>query len=101
MAYLLGALIGGFFITTLVGLLVGLAFKSKQPAERAIRASILGWIFCGILAGFGMADGGPFRFDAIIYYLPGSILAFFYLRSHYGKMWVEADEDEELRSTFE
>jgi hypothetical protein len=54
-------------------------------------AAITGWIICGVLAGFGKADGGPFRWDAILSYLPGAIGAFFYLRWHYGKMW-NADE---------
>lgn len=46
-----------------------------------------------------MADGGPFRFDAGLYYIPGAIIAFFYLRWHYGKAWID-DEKEELERTF-
>lgn len=100
MAYLLGTLVGGFLLTTLIGLLVGLAFKSREPVDRAARAAFLGWIFCVVLAGFGMADGGSFRFDAIVYYTPGAILAFFYLRWHYQKMWSD-DDSEELKHTSE
>lgn len=96
MASLLGAFVGGFFISTLVGLLIGLAFKRKEPSERAIVAAMGGWIVCAILAGFGMADGGPFRFDAGLFYLPGAIAAFFYLRWHYGKMWKPDEEEVEL-----
>lgn len=93
MAALLGMIVGGFFITTLLGLLVGLAFKSQEPDQRALRAAILGWLGTSVTAGFGMADGGPFRFDAGFYYLPGAIAAFFYLQWHYRKMWREEEED--------
>lgn len=93
MAYLLGTFIGGFLLTTLFGLLIGLAFKAKEPAERAAPAAIGGWIACAVLAGFGMADGGPFRLDAGLYYLPGAVAAFFYLRWHYGKMWHDDEAD--------
>jgi hypothetical protein len=96
MAYLLGAFVGGFLLSTLVGLLIGLAFKRKEPSERAIIAAMGGWIGCAILAGFGMADGGPFRFDAGLSYIPGAIAAFFYLRWHYGKMWNPDEEEVQL-----
>lgn len=101
MAYLLGSFVGGFLAATLIGLLVGLGFKSKAPTERALFAAFFGGIVCGLLAGFGMADGGPFRFDAILVYAPGAVAAFFYLRWHYGKMWRDdADQQEELEATF-
>jgi len=88
MAYLLGAVFGGVFITILVGLLIGLAFKSKEPTERAAFAAVFAWIICSFLAGFGMSNGRDFRFDVSLYYLPGAIITFFYLRWHYGKMWT-------------
>ena len=100
MAYLIGGLVGGFFAATLIGLLVGLAFKRKPPSERALSAAFFGWIVCGVIAGFGMADGGPFRFGAILLYAPGAVAAFFYLRWHYGKMWRDEDEADELTNTF-
>lgn len=93
----MGQLIGGFFAVTLLGLLFGMAFKSKEPDPRALAATICAWICASVLAGFGFANGGPFRFDASLFYLPGAIGAFFYLRWHYGKMWT-ADEDENYAS---
>ena len=89
----LGELIGGAFATILLGLLCGLAFKSKEPDQRAVAAALCAWVCASILAGFGMADGGPFRFDASLRYLPGAIAAFFYLRWHYGKMWSEEQDE--------
>ena len=85
MAYLLGATVGGFLVTTLFGLLFGRAFKSKEPFERAIIAALLGWVVCAVIAGFGKADGGPFRFDAGLAYIPGALGAFFLLQRRYEK----------------
>ena len=82
-------MVGGAVACILLGLLIGLAFKSQKPLSRAAIASTGAWLFSGLLAGFGMADGGAFRTDAILIYLPGAVLAFFYLRWHYGKDWVE------------
>jgi peptidoglycan/LPS O-acetylase OafA/YrhL len=89
----MGQLIGGFFATTLLGLLIGLAFKSKEPDPRALSATMCAWVCASILAGFGMADGGSFRFDAALMYLPGAAGTFFFLRWHYGKMWTPDEED--------
>jgi hypothetical protein len=77
MSFLLGSLVGGFLVTTLMGLLIGLAFKTKEPGERALVAAMTGFVICFVLAGVGMADGGSFRFDAGLYYVPGAIAAFF------------------------
>jgi Ca2+/Na+ antiporter len=95
MAALLGMFVGGLLFTALLGLLVGLAFKSKKPTERALVATLLAWLTASVVAGFGMADGGPYRFDAGFYYLPGAIVAFFYLQWHYRKMWRDDDESVE------
>ena len=99
MGYLLGSFVGGFLITTLIGLLIGLAFKKKEPDQRALVAAMGGCLVSCSLAGFGMADGGPFRFDAGLYYLPGAIAAFLYLRWHYGKMWNDDDDTGEVETT--
>lgn len=87
--YSIGSFVGGAVAVTLLGLLIGLAFKSKPPSERAMLAAFMGCLVAGLVAGFGMADGGSYRFDAIFLYIPGAIVAFFYLRWHYGKDWVE------------
>lgn len=93
----MGYLIGGFLATTLLGLLFGLAFKSKEPDPRALAATICAWISASIVAGFGFANGGPFRFEATLMYLPGAVGTFFFLRWHYGKMWTPDDEDISMR----
>lgn len=92
MAALLGMFVGSFIGTTLLGLLVGQAFKSKKPTERAAIAAVIGWLIASVVAGLGMANGGSYRFDASLYYMPGAVAAFLYLQWHYGKMWRD-DED--------
>jgi len=85
----MGQILGGAIAVWLLGLLCGLAFKSKEPGERALFAALTAWVLAGVLAGFGMADGGPFRFDAILLYLPGAILAYFLLKRRYDGEWVD------------
>lgn len=89
----MGELIGGAIATTLLGLLFGLAFKSKEPDPRAFLATVGAWIGASIIAGFGKADGGSFRIDASLDYLPGAVVTFFYLRWHYGRMWKDNEEE--------
>jgi peptidoglycan/LPS O-acetylase OafA/YrhL len=88
----MGQLIGGFLATALLGLLFGLAFKSKEPDPRALAAAICAWLFASLVAGFAMANGEPFRLEAALIYLPGAVGTFFFLRWHYGKMWTPDEE---------
>jgi hypothetical protein len=92
-------LLGGVVAMCLLGALCGLAFKRKEPGERALAATIAAWVLGSIIAGFGMADGGPFRFDASLIYLPGAIVAYFFLSWHYRKNWVEDEEEGEPTQT--
>lgn len=88
-----GAIVGGVIWGYLFGLLAGLAFKRKEPDERALIAVICAWVLVSIVAGFGMAHGGPFDMTAGLRYLPGATVAFFMLRRHYWKLSSD-DEDE-------
>lgn len=87
--YYAGTFVGSSIACILLGLLMGLGFKSKAPNVRALFAAGIAWVLAGFIAGFGMANGGPYRFDAIVTYLPGALIAFFYLRWHYRKDWIE------------
>lgn len=84
----------------LLGLLSGLAFKSKDPDERAIYSALIAWIVIAAVAGWGFADGDSYRWDAGIMYIPAAIIVFFMLRKHYRGLWESADTDE-LEKTFE
>ena len=61
----------------------------RHPALAIFLMLALLTLVSALLAGFGMANGGPFRFDSFLNYAPGAILAFVYLRWHYQKMWRE------------
>lgn len=76
----------------LIGLLVGLAMKAKEPDERALYAALGAWIITYALAGWGFANGGPYRFDAGLMYIPAAAIAFLMLRHHYLRMWRPDDE---------
>ena len=91
MAWLLQAL-GGIFAMVFVGALAGLFFKRFEADDRALYAAIAGWLLGSIIAGFAMADGGPFRWDAALIYAPGALAAYFILRAHYRRREVQEDE---------
>jgi hypothetical protein len=90
---LMGEIVGGALLVISLGLLIGKAFRSKAPNLRAVLAAGTAWVAAGILAGFGMARGEVFRFEAILIYLPGAVIAFLYLRWHYGKDWIDDEGD--------
>jgi hypothetical protein len=77
----------------LLGLVVGLPFKSKEPKERAAYAAILTWVAVFILTIWSLGFGAGF------YYLPAAIVVYFMLKRHYLQLW-QPDEDE-LERTFE
>jgi hypothetical protein len=74
---------GGAIVISLVGLLVGQAFRSKEPTDRAVYATSLSWAICTVLTGLLMAKDGSFWLEAPLYWCPGAILALFYLGSHF------------------
>ena len=92
----LGETVGFLFAALpmyLLGLLAGLPFKSKEPQERALYASILVWVAVFLLTIWSMSFGAGF------YYVPAAIIVYFMLRRHYLRLWEpDADEPEQ---TFE
>ena len=100
--YLVGFFVGAILACLpvyLIGLLVGLFLQSKEPDERAMYAAIGAWLAVYVLSGFGFANGGTFRFDAGLLYIPAAVIAFFMLRYHYRRLW--RPHDGELERTFE
>lgn len=88
---------GGAVAVYFLSLLCGLLFKTQEPTERALFAAIAGLIISSVLAGFGMADGGSFRFDAVVIYIPGAVLAYFLLKRRYEKLFE--DEHSQLNNS--
>jgi predicted membrane-bound spermidine synthase len=88
------AFLGDWFGAIVGGVLWGYLFLRRlEPDERALMAVICAWILVSVVAGFGLARGGPFEVTAGLRYLPGAVIAFFMLRSRYWKLWSD-DEDE-------
>ena len=90
--YVLGQLMGLLLAALplyLLGLLAGLLAKGKEPDERAIYAAMGGWVAAYFIAAWGYSNGGSLRWDAGLFYIPAAFIAFFMLRHHYRKMWVE------------
>ena len=73
----------------LLGLLVGLFAKDKEPDERAIYAAMGGWVVALFISAWGYSNGGSLRWNAGLFYIPAAAIAFFMLRHDYRKMWVE------------
>jgi hypothetical protein len=84
MAKILYELIGGLFAVTVVGWLIGLALKSKDPTTGVVHSTALAWALCSLAAIlFVYARTGQVRADLAMIFFPGAILAAFYLRSRY------------------
>jgi hypothetical protein len=75
----IGMLVGGFVIQLLLSVLWERLLFSKiydDPVKGKLSSVVAAWLTCGTLAGFGMADGGPFAWYAfVIYLLPALLLA--------------------------
>lgn len=70
---LLGFLAGGLLATLLVSRLIFLAMRSWDGGyPKAILGNLFSWITASLIAGIGMADGGPFAGSkaAILYGIP-------------------------------
>lgn len=64
---LLLTMVGGLLPTFLISRLT-LRLFSANPGGLCL-AHGLSWLVCGALAGWGMANGGPYRWDASLAYL--------------------------------
>ena len=83
----------------LIGLLVGLFLKEKEPDERAMFAAMGAWIAVFFISAWGFSNGQSMQWSAGLMYIPAAFIAFFMLKHHYRRMW-RVDEDD-LERTFE
>lgn len=73
MAGLLAMMLGGFVITLFVAVAWEKALFSKindDPVRGKLSSVAAAWLTCSTIAGFGMADGGPYAWGAFLLYLP-------------------------------
>jgi hypothetical protein len=93
MAFCVGAFIGGWLLTMLIGaLLERFLFRDLAPQQRASFTIGTAWVICAILAGFGFADGNGFAVFAGLNYIPGALLSAFLFYRRYSRSW-SAGED--------
>ena len=89
----MGEIIGGIGAVFFVGFLTGLfAWKRQPPEPRALRITMVAYLVCAILYGFGSANGGPFNPMGFFYYAIGAGAFYLYYRRHLEKHWRD-DED--------
>lgn len=95
MAFLLGAFVGGFLMTAVFSWLVEKmgAGRHLPPDQRALTTVGIAWALVGLLAAWGLGEGGALVPMAWLYYLPGSIAYFFLYRRRLLKAW-EAENDD-------
>jgi Ca2+/Na+ antiporter len=93
MGALLGMAVGGFIgIAILSAIIERIAFKERGSTQRAELTVGTALILAAVLAGFGMADGGPFVWSAGFIYLPGAVIVFLWYRKRYSDAWTEDEE---------
>lgn len=87
MAFIIGAVIGMFLISSLVGFV---AFRKVEKPKKYFYSIPLAWVLATILAGYGMADGGEPQFivAAINYGIASSILLAIYVGIYFVRKTV-------------
>jgi hypothetical protein len=108
MSILVGQFVGGLIAVYLLTLLWEfLLFKRvlDDPVTGKMSSVTAAWLTAGTLGGFGMADGGPYAWQAFLIYLfPALVVGGFAYRRgmklREEMIEVEADQ-EELASTFQ
>jgi len=85
--FYLGSFVGGlFFVYLLAALWEWVIFKRvfDDPLKGKMSSVGAAWLTGGFLAGWGMADGGPYYWPAFLLYFPSAlVIAFFaYRKGH-------------------
>jgi hypothetical protein len=93
-AALLGQFVGSLIVIILLTPLFGhLLFRNWEPDPRSGASTAAAWVFVSAIAGLGFADGGPYAWEAFLWYLPGALAAWLWERRRLHKMWTEGDEN--------
>ncbi len=92
MAFAVGAMLvawfGGFLaIAILSAILERFAYRKLEPLQRAQATVGSAFVLAAVLAGFGMANGGGFVWQAGLNYVPGAIITFLWYYNRYKKAW--------------
>lgn len=88
----MGTIIGGILLGYLFGALVGrLFFRNVEPDTKALKSALCGFFGVYLLAGFGYANGAGFNPIAGLFYIPGVIVAWWWMRRDWRKSWIPDD----------
>ncbi|MBQ0797800.1 MAG: hypothetical protein KBT63_00850 [Porticoccaceae bacterium] len=84
MAFIIGAVIGMYLISSLVGFI---AFKKTEKPKKYLYAIPVAWVLATVIAGYGLADGGEpqFAVAAINYGIASIILLAIHMLVYYVK----------------
>lgn len=69
MPHMIGSLVGGFLITMLLAILTeNLVWQRvcDDPLAGKLLSVLSGWLTVGTLAGWGLAEGGPYYWGAFV-----------------------------------
>jgi hypothetical protein len=94
MAFLIGALIGGWFLGMIfIAIIDRFAFRERPPFQRATIEAVIAFAIIYTIAGFGFANGNGFAPVAGFLYIPGLAIAWFLHRRKLEKAWTEDGVD--------
>jgi hypothetical protein len=101
-AYLLGEFVGGLVAVYLMAALWEWALFKRvldDPLKGKLVSASVGWLTSGAIAGWGMADGGPYNWSAFLIYLPAAlVISFFAYRR--GMALREQTDFDDVAETF-
>jgi hypothetical protein len=101
--YSLGSVVGGLLAIYALSMVWEWAlFKriNDDPVTGKLSAVGAAWLSAGTLAGFGMANGGPFLWFAFLVYLIPALLVGFLFHRRGLQLREEAADDTDYAETF-
>jgi peptidoglycan/LPS O-acetylase OafA/YrhL len=92
MAFLAGAVIAMFLISSLVGFLV---FRKTDKPKKHLFSVPIAWVIATVIAGYGLADGGAAKFStaAINYGIASIILIGMYISADFVSRKLRKNDD--------
>ena len=96
MAMLLGMLIGGWLLGTIIISLAdrfSSSLREQEPLHRSLIGAAVAFVLIYMLAGLGFADGRGFAPLAGLFYIPGIAIAWFLHHRKLKKAWAPGDSE--------
>ncbi len=102
----IGGLVGGLLLITILALALEWAIFKRlfdDPVKGKLSSVFAAWLLAGLIAGFGMAEGGQFETMAfLVYLLPAIIIGiWFYKKGDDLRETIAIQKAEESAAPFE